>query len=820
VPHVGHMEYLLRNQRRRGEMKVVNVLSCEGALSPAPNVRGGGLSISSLRHYKIVSLLLALVFAFASVSSSRGDTMDEGDRLQFADGLFARGMHELALKEYESFLRDFPSTAKADAVHFKMGECYRGLGKVADAEKEFLGVFTGYTNSEFRLKAGFRQAVLVTESGQDESAIGLFQALLNEKLPDDIAAASCYHLGELFEKTGKNEDATKAFEQTKNLYPSSTLYSYALLKVGATYARDKAREDQALEMYRLAAEKPATSRIGAEALFQAAEIYFSRKTFDKSAEAYKKLLTQYPADQRAIESRLQGAWACHNAGLYVDAMNIAGGALKGELGDKKPEWLYLKANCERQLMKNESAVETYSQLLEQHPTSSLVNVARYEKALTCYKMGKFKDAVEEAGKVTQTPEFKKDVCWLLAESHAALKEEDLAIQYYRIITAEFPKSDVACDAAYRLAHHLQGKKEFKEASRCYNIVAVNFPENKLAPMALFASAFCGASDGRHEDALRDWATLIQKYPSDALVEESFYHKAVTEIGLKRFSEGMTSLRELLKKFPASKFAADAHYWLGVTLEQEKKPQDAEPELQVAVKDGAGKDWLKEAEFRLATVLQKNGKNDEAAVLFQSLLTSPLRDNFSPQLLEWLSEYRFDKKEYRESVDAAQLMVERNKNAEWQQIGWCLIGRGQIAQGDKASAGLSYRKAVALDAKTPLLAESALRLGELTMGGTNQADAAKFFAQAASLASDEKLLGVRARAYVGLGRAAKAVSDSEGAARYFMSVAVLYDDAEIVPECLFEAAEAYKKLGKQDEAAKTIKELKERYPQSDWAKKGQ
>jgi len=766
------------------------------------------------------SFVLTLACAFLAAASLSAEPMTEGDRLQFADGLYSRGMHELALSEYESFLRDFPDTPKADAVHFRMAECYSGLGKLAEAEKEFHDVYSVYTNSDVRLKAGFRQAGLIMDAGRNDEAIGLFQAMLNEKPPDEMAAACLYRTGEIYDKTGKSEEATKAYEQIRSAYSNTTFYSYALLQLGEAYGKDKAKQDQALEMYTLAAVKPATDRIVAEALFQTAEIQFGRKAFDKSADAYRKLLTQYTNDQRSVESRLQGAWACHNAGLYVEALNFSDNALKGDVGDKKPEWLYLKANCERQLMKDEDAVQTYQHLLEQYGTSSFANVARYEEALTLYKMNKFKDAAAEAGKVSQTPELKKDVCWLLAESYAALKEDDLAIQYYRIITAEFPKSDVACDAAYRLAHHLQGRKEYKEASRCYNIVAADFPDNKLAPRALYASGVCNSLDDRQEEAVRDWAALIQKYPADPLVEDSVYQKAMSEMRLKRLGEATVSLRDLLKRPAALKFAADAHYWLGVMLDDDHKPKDAENELRIAVKDGADKDWEKDAEFMLALVLQKNGKQDEAVVLFQSLLSSTQREKFSPQLLEWLSEFEFEKKQFKESVDAANLMVERAKDTNWLQVGWCLIGRGQLALGDKADAEQSYRNAMALDARTPLAPESALRLGELIMNGTNYADAAKFFSQAAMLASDEKLLGVRARAYVGLAKAARASQDFEAASRYFMSVAVLFDDPEIVPECLFEAAEAYKKLGRHEEAAKTLKELKDRYPDSGWAKKAQ
>jgi TolA-binding protein len=61
-------------------------------------------------------------------------------------------------------------------------------------------------------------------------------------------------------------------------------------------------------------------------------------------------------------------------------------------------------------------------------------------------------------------------------------------------------------------------------------------------------------------------------------------------------------------------------------------------------------------------------------------------------------------------------------------------------------------------------------------------------------------------------------DFEKAARYFMSVAILYDDGGTTPECLYEAAMAYGSSGNRDAFRKTIEELRQKYPESPWTKK--
>jgi TolA-binding protein len=382
--------------------------------------------------------------------------MDEAERLQFADGLFSRGMYELASKEYQGFLTDLPASARADVAHFRLGECFQRLGDRAAADKEYRHVFNVYTNSAYRAKAAFSRADMFMELKQYADAEDLFKTTLSLNPAEDVAAASWYFLGEALLNQNRAAEAATALTSAKDKYPANAFCSYALLRLGEIYGRLPAATnapgpassvapdlDKALAFFSAAAAKPASGRVAAEALFQIGDLHFRRNAYDKSAEAYKKLLTSYPADQRSAESRLQAAWAAHNAGLYTDAMSSVDTALKANPPKEQvAEWLYLKANCERQLMHRDDAVKTYAALLDGYPASAFANAARYEKALTFFQKGAFQEAIAEANKVDLGSDLKKDVYWLLAESYAAVKAEDQAIQYYRLLIRDFPRSDV------------------------------------------------------------------------------------------------------------------------------------------------------------------------------------------------------------------------------------------------------------------------------------------------------------------------------------------------------------------------------------------
>jgi TolA-binding protein len=106
--------------------------------------------------------------------------------------------------------------------------------------------------------------------------------------------------------------------------------------------------------------------------------------------------------------------------------------------------------------------------------------------------------------------------------------------------------------------------------------------------------------------------------------------------------------------------------------------------------------------------------------------------------------------------------------------------------------------------TGLLARGEARLGQ------GEFDKAQQSVNDALLLQPEGRLNAEGRTLSG--QIAMARGDYEGAAKIFLSVAVVYDDAVVTPRALEQAHEAYAKAGNEEEAAKVLNELQTRYPE--------
>jgi TolA-binding protein len=763
---------------------------------------------------------LAVILSLLICVALQSFALSEAEQLQFADGLYSRGMWETALKEYQAYLTQNPQNASNDVVMYRMGECYRSLGKTQEADQTYQRVFDEFAGGEFHYRAGLRRAELLEQSGKHDEQIQLLNSMIKGSPIPEMGAACQFALGVALEKQGKLDEAASAYDAVLTKYTGTQLIPYAALALAGLDRRGEGK--RAALLYGLAAAAPGSPRMGAEALFQLGDFCYSRKDYDAAAQAYEKLATQYPKDERVAQSRLQQAWSLYNSKRFAEALKICGEETTETAADagKAQEWLYLKANCLRQVMKNEEAAETYAELLKRNPVGDTAVSAAYERALALFKLGRFQAAIDQARGLITNDRVKRDVCWLLAESSAALNDDAGAVQYYRMLLDQYPDSMLAGDALYRLAHLLQKKGDFLQAAELFGRLAADFSKHELVPQAIFAQASCLGTAKKPEQAVAAYSRLLEKFPQCRFVEDALYQKAISETYLRRDAQALETWRELLVKFSATKYLADARFWSGVLLEEAGKFEESETSFRqvFAAVPPPSDDLRQRASFRLALVLQRREKPDEAAPLLQELIRSPLREKFPVELLEWLGVFQLKKHEYAKASEVVELLLAEAKTDNWKQTAWCLKGKILMGQGKTDEARQAFERVTGVNFKSQALAESWLKLGELNLVGNDADKAKRAFEESATLAGTDLLLPIRVQAYAGIGKTLKAKGDHEGAARHFLSVAVLFDDPDLVPECLYLAAVEFTAAGRVDDATKAKKELLERYPDSDWAKK--
>ena len=767
-------------------------------------------------------MLIAAALPFRSFAQGAVGT---DDRRALADGLMARGLFRLALPEYQALSSVTPAVKELDVVLYRLAECQRQTGALAESMETCARLARDFPSSPFRKRADMTRGLLLLSNGKYlEAASALENVATDPKANTELKITALYHAAEAREKAG---DAAAAISRHTQLLKEAAipevspsiaeLAAYSSLRIAALKAGNPVTAQEALDGFAAIAEKPFSPRLGAEALFLSAALSYNLGKYDQAVELYKRLQAKYPQDIRYGEAILPAAWANVQAGRYADAIQWLDILDRSKDSPVPAEALYLRATALSKLGRFADAVAVYDNLLTRQPQNEtekkFFDFSRYDRITALFRQGNYQRVLTEGAVFSDPPkDVAANLLWMQAEAAEGLKDVARATQFYRLLAERHPDSSLAPDAAYRFGLALQKQEAWAEAARVYAHLATTYPDHKLVPRSLFSSGFCLAKAGKSDEALRDWGLLLKNHPKDELVPETLFQKAMEEIRGNDFSKGAETLDRLLREHPTTPRKTEALFWRARLSYDEKDFPRAEKALRDCLAGNPPVEIEREAGFLLGLVFQATSREAEAATQFQPLLTAPTRTKFSEDRLAWLSEFQFKRGEFSAARDAANELASRQTTTDWKQVGNTLSGRASMALAETNAAIASFRLAADSSARTRYSSEAALRLGELMLasGGKN-AEIDRYLSLAAQRASIPELLGIRAKAYFALAKNAERNHRADDAIRYYMSVAILFDDPEIVPQALERAAALLQAAGRNEEADAARAERAKRYP---------
>ncbi|HNR94821.1 MAG TPA: tetratricopeptide repeat protein [Kiritimatiellia bacterium] len=751
-----------------------------------------------------------LLSAFCMLAASVCAQADR-DR-QFADGLFARGYHEMAAQEYQELLAQDAARGDADVILYRLAECLRKSGNLTGAAETCGKLAAEHPRSSYAARARLRRAEILVEQGGSDEALVLLNALIDSSPEAEISAGALYHQGMILKETGQDAKAEQAFSRIVAQHRKSPYASYAALELAGIRRADK--PSAAEELYKQVAAENSSPRLAAEAVFQQGVMAFDRKKYRESAAAFNRLLKDWPDDLRAAETPLRAAWALFYAEDYSGCS-----ALAGRHGEESSDaWLYLKAACARKLGREDEAERLYEILIASHPGSPWHAAAVYEQARIAVGRKKYKQAADMLKPVMEDSSVGEAAHLLMIEALLSDGDADQALKTCRAFAERFPASRELPAVLLRQAEILIQSEIFPEASEVLTRIVQNYPKSDAACAAQYNLAFCAEKENRWEDALAGWRAARERCGDSALVEQASYREALVAMQLGRASAA-SAFEKFIRDYPKSENVHEAAWRLGLLLTRAGKTEEAEKVYRTSLSRNPPEEWRDRLRIPLAALLQQRGQEDEPVALLQPLPAKAAMDDMPPALMHWLAGRLLAKNAFAEAETIALALAKRKDAAGWTQDGWHLAGRAAVALKKTARAREAFKTAAEMTGgDTRTSADAALQWGLLAIEDSATDEAFGAFTLAAERSPGDDLLEIRARSYYGLGRVAEVKDDCDAASRYYLSVGLLFDEPSLVPECLWRAAECLGKLQRNDEKNLTLKELRERYPDSEWAKK--
>src|SRR5438552_2050645 len=324
----------------------------------------------------------------------KGDTEGADQRqLEYANGLFARKLYDLAIPEYQKYLDDYPGRAGRANAYFALGECYRNLHRDPNARTNLQKVLTEYGDSEFAGPAAFALAEMAFTDKDYATALPFFHRSAAKSKEPAVALSARYFEARCLEVLGRKDEAADIYAQVAESGNANPYREDARVTAATIFAA-RGKKLDALKQYEALANEGQKPALKAECavrgglialeLVQADKGKMDKAMADRAAALFQKGRTLPDAGKFRAIAQVSFRRLQYQTGQYTQLL----ADYKKEL-DKLPEAaqaevLLLAANSERQLGHPKDAEKLYHQITAKYPDREEAKDAAYQQLINVY----------------------------------------------------------------------------------------------------------------------------------------------------------------------------------------------------------------------------------------------------------------------------------------------------------------------------------------------------------------------------------------------------------------------------------------------------
>jgi TolA-binding protein len=739
-------------------------------------------------------------------------------QLDYANALFSRKLYDLAAPEYEKYLGQYPGVPGRASAYFYLAECYRALNRGPAARTSFQSVLDNYPDSEFAGPAAYGVAEILFTQKDYQGALPLFHRSAAKSKESALALSARYFEARCLENLDRKDEAQNLYQQVAETKNPNPYRDDARLAAG-TIALARGRKADALRNYEALANETQKPALKAEATVRAGMVAIDLQQTDKGkidkamAEKALSLLQKgrtlpEAGKWRAIAQvgllRLQ-----YQSGQYDKVLAEYKRGEKEIPEEVRAEMMMIVGNSHRQLGHTKEADEIYRQIIAKYPDKEEGKDAQYQRLINFYNTNSpsLLAEIDEYLNSNPVPERADQAKLLKAEHFYKAQQFAEAAPIYAELRASHLSPKLRAESAYKLGWCFVQLKDGAQVIDAFGYFVKAFPDSPQMASALTQRALAYQAEKNYDAAIEDLNMLLTKYPAAREREAALQQKALI-LGQNDDSKGMAdAFRQLLKEYPKSSVAAQANYYIGKAAFDAKDYKGALAPLETA------RQLNKEQYYNLATLRILSSYfylRDRAALTKEAdgFLTANQNAKIPAEILEWLGLEYYNEKNYPAAAKYLTILGKSDSLGNVKPDFWFYLADAETKLKNFAGAEAAYERYLQVATDPAAKAKTLLALGATKIAAHKPDEAQKIAEEIMSLQPEGR---VNAEARLLAGDVQFERQHFEEAGKAFMGVALLYDDPAITPRALHKAALAYQKAGKNDEADRVAKQLREKYP---------
>lgn len=742
-------------------------------------------------------------------AAGAGDVSPDDAQYNLATQYYIRKSYTQAAPEYERYLGQYPNGSKRQAALWWLGECYRILNRNAPARSSYQNLIVSYTEGEFVGPAYYRLATMDFAEKDYRTAVGRFQRSATLAKGDDVRLSSRYYEALSLEALSRRDETREVYEDILSIGGNNPYRDEAHLAL-ARLAVDQKHPNEAFKQFEALSREASKPALQAESALKAGLLARELEQND-TADSLLTRAAEMPAATASIrtDALLARLHLYYDTNKYPLALSLYNASASALPAAAQAEATLIAASSQRQVGKHAEAQLLYARIVSDFPDSPQAPEARYQRIISLY--------------ASNAPEFVREADDYLLTNPAPVKGDQVRLMKADML---FKKADYAnaapayaaldgavnlpskykAEAAYRLGYCYAQSHQPDKTVVAFSKFLRGYPDHPFAAKALVQRAVAFQQVKNYASALADYNSVIEDHRAAKEREIALQQKALI-LGQQDDGRGMAdTFRILLKDYPKTDAAGQANFYIGRAAFDAKDYAAALLAFESARRSDP-KEYGNRASLLIVLCDYQLKDRARLAAEGDEYVKAGAQPAIPADVLSWLGAQEFESKDFAAAERHLGVAAESKTNKTPET--WLMLARAQLnLQKWDGALESSRRYLEGVGADPAQRTVGLLTQGDAQLGASKFAEAQKSADEAMGLQPEGALNG---KARLLGGRVAFARGDFEAAAKSFMSVAVLYDDNEITPQALRQAAAAFEKAGKPAEAAKATDELKSRFP---------
>ncbi|MGA1869392.1 MAG: tetratricopeptide repeat protein [bacterium] len=425
---------------------------------------------------------IIILFAYFSILPQicKGQLSEEDSIYKVALGSYRDGFLDMAIEQFQAFIRLYPESTKTPYALFRLGDCFIQKKNYEEAE--------GYYSKNVQLPPHhvlykpslYRLAECFLFQKKFSSAILYFEKFMASYPHDELSGDALFHLAESLYQVKEYQKALDNYETLLQHYKNHHKSADSIYGAGWCLIKLK-NYPKAIVYFEDLIKRYPDSSLTTNAYKKIADIYYQLENYQDAEKYYTRYLATHPKDLNAM------GHAILNQGITLSFLN-----------------------------RHKDAITLYDTFLKNYKEHALSADIFFQRALYLYKTEQLYKAQEAFSEIKTT--YKKNK--LLEEKKIAaslyylglieekIGEPERALAEYTLLIKEYPllQERFIYDALLRLGSFSYNDNNFSTAAEFYQ-KASKSEDSSIAAEATYYLADCFLAQQQKETGI----ALLEKF---------------------------------------------------------------------------------------------------------------------------------------------------------------------------------------------------------------------------------------------------------------------------------------------------------------------